>query len=219
MGADRHNATEKQKKPIIFQSDWLSAHYPFYCFLAAPTGGLQYVYSRLTHFIKWASYVPLFWVCPCAAGLGASVDGGITCKKELYAMNVNNMPNNRLRKGVFLRISSALMLLCALPMLLWCMHLIGNASLDYDYAGVGCFGMALVYAFSMVTSIAGLAFAGQPYRYGWCRVLAYIQLTAGVLLIFPSRAYSALTLPPVLLLTVLYLFSAGWQSKHSGEQQ
>jgi len=119
---------------------------------------------------------------------------------------------------MLLRISSALMLLCALPMLLWCLNLINNAALDYDYAGVGCFGAALVYAFSMVTAIAGLTFAGRPYRYGWCRILAYIQLAAGVLLIFPLYAYTVLTLPLLFILTILYLFGAGWREKRDSEQ-
>ena len=104
-------------------------------------------------------------------------------------MNMNGTADHSARKCAFLRIFSALMLLCALPMLWWCLNLINNAALDYDYAGIGCFGAALVYAFSMVTAIAGLTFAGKPHRYGWCRTLAYIQLAAGVLLIFPLRPH------------------------------
>ncbi|NLB18456.1 MAG: hypothetical protein GX825_06960 [Syntrophomonadaceae bacterium] len=122
-------------------------------------------------------------------------------------------------KTVLLRISSALMLLVALPMLVWCLNLINNAALDYDYAGAGCFVAAIVYAFSMVTAIAGLSFAGRPYRYGWCRIVAYIQLAAGVLLIFPLQAYTILTLPPLFILTILYLFLVGWRIKHHSEQQ
>ena len=120
---------------------------------------------------------------------------------------------------MLLRIFSVLMLLCALPMLWWCLKLINNAALDYDYAGIGCFLAAMVYAFSMVTAIAGLVFAGKPHRHGWCRTLAYIQLAAGGLLIFPLRAYTILTLPPLFLLTGLYLFGAGWRHKRSGKQQ
>jgi len=133
-------------------------------------------------------------------------------------MSMSSISNNSPRKRMLLRISSALMLLCALPMLLWCLNLINNAALDYDYAGVGCFGAALVYAFSMVTAIAGLTFAGRPYRYGWCRILAYIQLAAGVLLIFPLYAYTVLTLPLLFILTILYLFGAGWREKRDSEQ-
>jgi uncharacterized membrane protein len=104
-------------------------------------------------------------------------------------------------------------------MLLWCWGLINNAALDYDYAGVGCFVAGIVYVFSMVTAMAGLVFAGQFYRYGWCRTLAYIQLVAGVLLILPLLAYAVLTLPPLFLVTVLYLFGVGWREKRDGEQQ
>ena len=64
-------------------------------------------------------------------------------------------------KRTLLRISSVLMLLAALPMLLWCLNLIDSAALDYTYAGAGCFAAAIIYAFSVVTAIAGLAFARQ----------------------------------------------------------
>jgi hypothetical protein len=122
-------------------------------------------------------------------------------------------------KQILLRISSILMLTTALPMLLWCWNLINNAALDYTYAGLGCFAAGIVYIFSMITAIAGLAFAGRPHRQRWCRVLAYIQLAAGVLLSIPLLSYAALTLPPLILLTVLYLFGVGWREKRDSEQQ
>ena len=125
---------------------------------------------------------------------------------------------NRKPKRVILRVSSLLMLLAALPMLLWCLNLIDNAALDYTYAGAGCFAAGIAYIFSMVTAIAGLAFAGKPHRYRWCRTLGYIQLAAGILLIVPLRSYAALTLPPLFLLTVLYLFGVGWRERCDFEQ-
>lgn len=126
---------------------------------------------------------------------------------------------NRKPKRALLRVSSLLMLLAALPMLLWCLNLIDNAALDYTYAGAGCFAAGIAYIFSMVTAIAGLAFAGKPHRYRWCRTLGYIQLAAGILLIVPLRSYAALTLPPLFLLTVLYLFGVGWRENCNFEQQ
>lgn len=125
---------------------------------------------------------------------------------------------NRKPKRVILRVSSLLMLLAALPMLLWCLNLIDNAALDYTYAGAGCFAAGIAYIFSMVTAMAGLAFARKPHRYRWCRTLGYIQLAAGILLIVPLRSYAALTLPPLFLLTVLYLFGVGWREKQDSEQ-
>jgi len=116
-------------------------------------------------------------------------------------------------KRALLRLSSILMLLIALPMLLWCLNLIDNATLDYTYAGAGCFAAAIAYTFSMVTAIVGLAFAGRLHRHRRCRVLAYIQLAAGMLLIPVLCSYTALTLPPLFLLTILYLFGVGW-SEH-----
>ena len=126
---------------------------------------------------------------------------------------------NRKPNRVILRVSSLLMLLAALPMLLWCLNLIDNAALDYTYAGAGCFAAGITYIFSMVTAIAGLAFAGRHYGYRWRRTLGYIQLAAGILLIVPLRSYAALTLPPLFLLTVLYLFGVGWREKRDYEQQ
>ncbi|MGI6366195.1 MAG: hypothetical protein ACOX2G_10815 [Bacillota bacterium] len=117
------------------------------------------------------------------------------------------------QKSILSITSSILMLLVAFPMLLWCLNLINNASLDYDYGGVGCFAAGIMYVFSMVTGIAGLAFASRPHRQRWCRIPAYIQLAAAVLLIFPLGPYAALTLPPLLVLTILYLFGVGWREK------
>ena len=122
-------------------------------------------------------------------------------------------------KQILLVITSLLMLLAALPRLLWCLNLIDNAALDYTYAGAGCFAAGIAYIFSMVTAIAGLAFAGRLHRHCWCRKLAYIQLAAGVLLIVPLRSYAPLTLPPLFLVTVLYLFGVGWREKLDCEQQ
>ena len=122
-------------------------------------------------------------------------------------------------KRILLRISSLLMLLAALPMLLWCLNLIDNAALDYTYAGAGCCAAGIAYSFSMVTAIAGLAFAIKPYRHRWCRTLGLIQLAAGVLLIVPLLSYAVLILPPLFLLTLLYLFGVGWRERCDFEQQ
>ena len=109
------------------------------------------------------------------------------------------------------------MLLAALPMLLWCLGLIDNAALDYTYAGAGCFAAGIAYIFSMVTAIAGLAFAERLHWHRRCRVLAYIQLVAGVLLIPFLASYAALTLSPLLLIAVLYLFGVGWRERQSND--
>jgi len=126
---------------------------------------------------------------------------------------------NSKTKRALLHISSVLMLLIAMPMFLWYLHLIDNAALDYEYAGAGCFVAGIVYIFSIVTAIAGLAFAGRHHRYRWCRTLGIIQLAAVVLLIVPLRSYAALTLPPLILFTALYLFGVGWREKRNYEQQ
>lgn len=122
-------------------------------------------------------------------------------------------------KRILLQISSVLMLLVALPMMRWCWGLINQAALDHDYAGVGCFMAGIAYIFSMVTAIAGLAFAGKPHRYRWCRILAYIQLAAGGILFVPLLSYAVLILPPLFLLTLLYLFGVGWRERCDFEQQ
>lgn len=117
-------------------------------------------------------------------------------------------------KTILVQISSLLMLVCALPMMLWCLNLINNAALDYEYGGAGCFGAAMVYVFSMVTGIAGLSFSKKTYRYGWCRALAYIQTAAGIVLIIPLLPYAVLTLPPLFILTIFYLLALGRQEDY-----
>ena len=126
-----------------------------------------------------------------------------------------------------MRLISILMLLCALPMLLMCFAMMGSAQTNYhdgvaspepQYAALGCFALAIVYVFSMITAIAGLSFAGKPHRWGLCRVFAYIQLGAGLLLIFPLEEYALLTLPPLLILTIPLLCCVGWRNKRKGER-
>ncbi|NLL46609.1 MAG: hypothetical protein GX250_07360 [Clostridiales bacterium] len=123
-------------------------------------------------------------------------------------------------KRIILRISSVLMLLAALPLMLWCWYFFDVSAIDRDlpYASVGCFAAGIVYVFSMVTAIAGLVFAGKPYRYRWCRTFGYIQLVAGLILIIPMLPYALFTLPPLYLLTVIYLSCVGWREKWDYEQ-
>ena len=99
------------------------------------------------------------------------------------------------------------MILTAIPMIWWCLNLINSAAMDYTYAGAGCFAAAVLYTYSMVVAIAGLVFARRPYYHRWCRWLAFIQLVVGVLLIVPLSGYAALTLPPLLIFTIMYLIA------------
>ena len=114
---------------------------------------------------------------------------------------------------VLLSVSSILMLLAAMPMMMWCLELIRTTTLNNDYSAFGLSITGIVYVFSMITAIAGLVFVKKPHRYLWCRVLGYIQLIAGVLLIVPIHIYTVLALPSLFLLTVLYLFGVGWREK------
>lgn len=114
---------------------------------------------------------------------------------------------------VFTRIVSMIMLICSLPMMWWCLNLIDNAALEYTYGGAGCFAAAMLYIFSIVTAIAGLRCARKSCKYSWCRTFGYIQLIAGVLLLLPLQFYVAITTPPLVLLTALYLFCVGWRGK------
>jgi len=90
-------------------------------------------------------------------------------------------------KPILLIASSVLMLLTAIPLILWCISLINGAALDsyFTYAGVVCFAAAILYAYSIVVAIVGLVFARRPHNYRWCRGMAYIQLAVIVLFIVP----------------------------------
>ena len=131
--------------------------------------------------------------------------------------------NMKTKKSLLLVISSALMLIIAIPMVMWCFTLIDSASVDrtpgYTYAGVGCFAAAMVYTLSMATAIGGLSFAGKPYRLHLCRPWAFVQLVAGVILFIPLRAYAILTLPPLLVLTMLYLIGARKREEDDFEER
>ncbi len=130
--------------------------------------------------------------------------------------------NSGRAKRIVMRIISALMLICALPMCLLCFSLMFTAQTNYHdgvaspepvNAAFGGLAMAVVYVFTLVTAISGLVFAAKPHRYGWCRTMAYLQLGAGLLLIFPLEYYAVIALPPLLVLTVPLLCCTGWRKK------
>lgn len=112
------------------------------------------------------------------------------------------------QKRVLLVVTSILMIILAIPMAMWCLNLINSAALDYTYAGVGCFAASVLYLFSIITAIVGLVCAKKPTGLRWCRFLGYIQLVSVIVSIIPLNAYAVLTIPPLLILTILYLLGA-----------
>ncbi|MFV9473034.1 hypothetical protein ACM5Q9_01225 [Advenella sp. RU8] len=119
---------------------------------------------------------------------------------------------------ILLRLSSLLMLFFALPMVWWCLSLINNAALAYDNAGIGSFGAAMLYVFSMLTAMAGMKWRWQSAGYCWCRMLAYVQLAVALVLVPLLGPYAVLTLPPLFILTILYLFGVGWRESKNLER-
>lgn len=112
-----------------------------------------------------------------------------------------------MRKKLYI-ISSIIMLFIAIPMLLWCLFLINNASLDYDYAGLGCFIVAIIYIFSIITAICGIVFRNNTNFYFLCQTLGLLQLSGEIVMAFLLHTYAILTLPPLIIITILYLLSA-----------
>ncbi|MGI6425189.1 MAG: hypothetical protein ACOX2A_08240 [Tepidanaerobacteraceae bacterium] len=60
----------------------------------------------------------------------------------------------------------------------------------------------------MVTAIAGIPLQGSS-----------TDMAGTDPWLYPLRSYAVLTLPPLFLLTVLYLFGVGWHKKRESEQQ
>ncbi len=87
----------------------------------------------------------------------------------------------------------------------------------FPFADIACFVAAFLYLFSFAAAIVGLIYAGKPRsRHGACRALALFQLIAGGALIIPLVYIWAFTMPPLTILTILYLAMIGWRKKKQG---
>ena len=123
--------------------------------------------------------------------------------------------NKKSKKNIKLIISSSIMLLIALPMMLFTFNMIYQASpydIPVDYmVSLGLILGANIYIFSMIVAIAGLSFANKPYRYKWCRNLSFFLMFIILLDFFLLRAYFTITLGPLLLLNFIYLLGSKTQ--------
>lgn len=124
-----------------------------------------------------------------------------------YEQDYKRPESGAQKSSLLFVISSVLMLLSALPMTMWCLSLIDTAALDraFVYAGLGCFIAAIIYVFSLVTAIAGLTLPKRAHYLRWRRIPAQVQLAAGIALVAILLPYAVLVLPPLLVLTLLYL--------------
>ena len=89
------------------------------------------------------------------------------------------------------------------------MLFINQASLDTSFplAGVGCFAAVILYLFSLVTAVVGLIWGKKPDCRP-CLLLGGVQLAAAVGITVLLKPYAVFVLPPVVILTVLYLMGA-----------
>ncbi|HBT19401.1 MAG TPA: hypothetical protein DEA52_05030 [Clostridiaceae bacterium] len=119
-------------------------------------------------------------------------------------------PKKKRSVSGLLFIASWIMLISALPMMVWCLDLVNTASVDkdYTYAGVGVFAASILYVFSMVTAIAGLSFHNQGYRLKWCIYMGGFQLGIALGLFFLLWGYTVVTLPPLYFTTSVYILGA-----------
>ena len=103
-----------------------------------------------------------------------------------------------------LKISSILMIIFAIPMAALSMVFLDSASREFTYAGLGCLIMAIIYLFSIITGILGLVFSKKENKKA-CKIFGWIQLIASVSNIFLLLGYAVFLLPPIAILTILYL--------------
>ncbi len=117
-----------------------------------------------------------------------------------------------MKKRVLLLIISILMIPTAILMALFLVTQINSISEQthlpgQGYTGYGAAAAIILYLCSIVTAILGLIFMGKRSA-KVCRAAGWVQLAISLALIFPLREYAVLFLPPLWLLTVLYLIGA-----------
>ena len=113
---------------------------------------------------------------------------------------------------VLLCTSSLFMLILALPLTWWTFNM-GLTASPYDMPGdslatLGCCVGAAAYVWSLPVAIIGLCALKKPHRWNWCRVLGWVCVALLVACVVMQRAYFVLTMPPLVLLTALYLIAA-----------
>ncbi len=109
-------------------------------------------------------------------------------------------------------ISSFIMLLIALPMMVFTFNMIYSAS-PHDVPGDGLASLGLLigavgYIFSLVVAIAGLSFANKPHLYKWCKGLGYILIILLGITLILARAYFTFTMLPLAILIIPYILGA-----------
>ena len=116
------------------------------------------------------------------------------------------------KKRVLLIVVSCLMIPVGLLMTFFLVTQINHlANISHrpgeTYAALGAFLAAILYLFSLVTAVFGFVFAARPSA-KVCRIFGWVQMSAALLLIVPLLAYAFIFLPPMWLLTLLYLIGA-----------
>ena len=107
------------------------------------------------------------------------------------------------RSRTLLKTISVLMIVLGIPMAVWCVGLVNQATATYNYAGLGCLICAALYALMPFAGITGLICCRKG-RTGPCRVIALIFLAACVILAFLMAAFTVLTVPIMVVLMILY---------------
>lgn len=114
-----------------------------------------------------------------------------------------------------LYVCAGVMLVSAVPLALWCVSLINQASVNTDYpgAGIGCFlaliGYALWVPFAVIVFLCT-----KKDRFRVIRILAIVQLVYFAVCTGFLLPYTVLTLPPYLVLSMfLLVLSRTGQSK------
>lgn len=103
-----------------------------------------------------------------------------------------------------IRITSIILIILSLPMTaLAGIFLIASIS-DGGFQPVGCLLMMPIYLFTMATAIVALIQINKPEKKAY-KVMGWIQLVLSVCNVYLMREYSLFLLPPILILTVIFL--------------
>lgn len=104
---------------------------------------------------------------------------------------------------VLLRTVSVLMIVLGIPMAVWCLGLVNQATATYTYAGLGCFVCAALYALLPAAGITGLICSGKEHTRP-CRIIALVFLAACLVLSVLMVTFTVLTVPVMVVLMILY---------------
>jgi len=108
------------------------------------------------------------------------------------------------KNRTLLKVTCVLMILLGIPLAIWALFLVNQATASFNYGGLGCFITAILCALLPFAGAAGLILISKD-KVRVCRIIGWVFLAVCVPAVVLMREFTVLTLPVYLVLVILYI--------------